>query len=122
MMTKSAALLSALVFATASAVFAAPLAAKPLSRILAQSPLKPGDFDAMRAAEAALYGAAGVKTGSSVKWSNPETTARGQVKVTAQQGNCLVFGHIAYPGSGAQPMQVARKFCKSATGKWLLVD
>ena len=119
-MTKSSAFLSALVVAI-SAVFAVvPATAKPLSRILAQSPLSPADFDAMRAAETALYGHAGVKVGSSVKWSNPETSSHGVVKVTAKQGACVSLQHKAYPNGGATMTNVSRKFCKGTDGKWLL--
>lgn len=119
-MIKSAVLFSALVVAT-SAVFAVvPATAKPLSRILAQSPLSPADFDTMRAAEAALYEHANVKVGSSVKWSNPQTRSYGVVKVTAKQGACVSLAHTAHPNGGASTANVSRKFCKSANGTWLL--
>ncbi|WP_083096271.1 hypothetical protein [Pseudophaeobacter leonis] len=116
------ALARALVLALTAAVFTATATAKPLSRILAQSPLQPGDFNAMRAAEAALYNHPGVKVGSSVKWTNPETASHGKVKVMAKQGNCLALKHQAYPGGEAQVRDVARKFCKTSDGKWLLTE
>jgi surface antigen len=115
-------LAQALVLALTTAVFTAPATAKPLSRILAESPLQPGDFNAMRAAEAALYNHAGVKVGSSVKWTNPETAAHGKVKVIAKQGNCLALKHQTYPGGAAQARDIARKFCKASDGKWLLTE
>lgn len=122
MKIKSAAVISALLFAATFSLGAVPLNAKPLSRMLAQSPFQPGDFDVMRAAEMALYDTAGVKAGSSVKWSNPETSAHGRVKVTGRSGNCLALGHVAYPGGATQAKQIARKFCKSSDGKWLLAE
>jgi hypothetical protein len=121
-MTKPSVLLPTLALALTAAFFTMPATAKPLSRILAQSPLKPGDFNAMRAAEAALYNHAGVKVGSSVKWTNPETASHGKVKVMAKQGNCLALKHQAYPGGEAQARDVARKFCKTSDGIWLLTE
>ncbi|OIQ35167.1 MAG: hypothetical protein BM559_04235 [Roseobacter sp. MedPE-SWchi] len=113
--------LSAVVLALAGGL-ATPLAAAPLSQILAQSPLKPGDFDAMRAAERTLYEAAGTRSGSSVKWSNPETSAHGAVKVTGSEGGCLSLRHTAFPGGASAARKIDRKFCKSASGQWLLSE
>lgn len=121
-MTKPSVLLPTLALALSAAFFTIPASAKPLSRILAQSPLQPGDFDAMRAAEAALYNHTGVRVGSSVKWANPETAAHGKVKVMAKQGGCLALQHQAYPGGASQARDVARKFCKTSDGKWLLTE
>ncbi|UWS80367.1 hypothetical protein N1037_04865 [Phaeobacter sp. G2] len=120
LMIKSAAFFPALVVA-ASVVFASvPATAKPLSRILAQSPLSPVDFDTMRAAESALYEHARVKVGSSVKWSNPQTGSHGVVNVTAKQGACVSLKHVAHPNGGAATVNASRRFCRQASGKWLL--
>ncbi|WP_122072464.1 hypothetical protein [Pseudophaeobacter sp. EL27] len=119
-MFKSAAFLPALVLAVFAACAAMPVSAKPLSQILAQSPLAPADFNAMRAAEAALYEHAGVKVGSSVKWNNPETSSHGVVKVTSKRGGCISLQHRAYPNGGSSQSELSRKFCKSASGTWLL--
>ncbi|MEP2715862.1 hypothetical protein [Pseudophaeobacter sp.] len=121
-MTKSAAFLPALVLASIAAFAVAPATAKPLSRMLAQSPLSPDDFNAMRAAEAALYEHTGTKVGSSVKWKNPETGSYGAVRITSKSGGCVSLQHKAHPNGGPAATDVSRKFCKAASGKWLLSE
>ncbi|MCD9150137.1 hypothetical protein [Pseudophaeobacter flagellatus] len=121
-MPKSASLLPALVLAAMAGLVTPPVMAKPLSRMLAQSPMTPGDFDAMRAAEAALYDHAGVKVGSSVKWRNPETASYGMVKVIGKQGNCLAMTHTAHPKGASPARELMRKFCQASSGKWLLTE
>ncbi|MGR3622864.1 hypothetical protein [Pseudophaeobacter sp.] len=118
-MIKRSALLTALALSVA-AFGVSPLAANPLSRMLANSPFQPSDFDAMRAAEKTLYSRDGSTSGASVTWSNPETEARGTVKVTGQQGACLQLRHMAVPGGETAKRQIDRRFCKSANGDWLL--
>ncbi|EBA15747.1 hypothetical protein RSK20926_13989 [Roseobacter sp. SK209-2-6] len=99
-----------------------PVAASPLSRILAKSPLTPEDFDAMRAAEVALYSHADVGPGSSVKWSNPDSSAHGVVKVTRKSGGCLTLSHVAYPNGSASAREIDRKFCRGSNGAMLLSE
>ena len=121
-MSKLVAFFSAITFVLSIAVTSPPLAASPLSRILADSPLAPADFDAMRAAEEALYSQAGVGPGSTVTWSNPNSAAHGSVKVTDASGSCLTLHHTAYPASGASAREIDRKFCQAADATWLLSE
>jgi len=121
-MPKALSRLSVFALVALTAVVAQPAFAKPLSRMLADSPMSPGDFDAMRAAEAALYGHADVKVGSSVKWSNPETGTYGVIKVSSKPSGCVVMRHMAHPKGATPAREITRKFCKGADGKWLLSE
>ncbi|SFU19866.1 hypothetical protein [Sedimentitalea nanhaiensis] len=94
--------------------------AQNLSKILAQSGLSPVDFDLMAAAEAALLGQNGPGKGQEKSWSNPKSESRGTVQAIAVQGNCAELLHLIHPKGQPKQVELRKKMCKSADGRWLL--
>lgn len=95
-------------------------AAKPLSKILAQSGMSPQDFDMMAAAEKSLYVSTTPRTGQSASWKNPETGSNGTVRIDAVKGNCVDLLSLVFPKGGTKELKLQTRMCKSAEGKWLL--
>jgi len=105
--------------AAVAALVAAPAAANPLSRILAKSGLTPQDTNIMRQAEQSLLAEAQGGTGKRATWINPDSGARGEVRVAGKEGSCLLLQHEAFLKDSQDPKQVRRKFCPSGD-QWLL--
>ncbi|MDU9005065.1 hypothetical protein [Sedimentitalea todarodis] len=105
-----------------SIAMAAPVGgmAKPLSMILADSGLSPQDFDLLSATEKQLYTPTVKPTGTELSWSNPETGARGEVKLAAVRGDCVFVEHFVYPKGATEPIELKPQMCKAADGRWLL--
>ncbi|WP_264210877.1 hypothetical protein [Leisingera thetidis] len=97
--------------AAASVLTLSPAAASPLSRILAESGLTPQDTNIMRQAEQSLLAEAQGEPGKRAQWSNPDSGARGEVRVSGKDGGCLLLQHQAFLKDSQEPKQVRRKFC-----------
>lgn len=105
--------------AAVAALSAAPLAANPLSRVLANSGLTPQDTNLMREAEQKLLAGANSGGASRAGWTNPDSGARGEVRIGGKQGSCLILQHQAHLKGHADPRQLNRKYCPSDSG-WRL--
>lgn len=103
-------------------VMSAPVGvmAKPLSKILADSGLSPQDFDLLTATEKELYIPTVKSAGTKLSWSNPESGARGEVRLAAVRGDCVFIEHLVYPKGGTEPIVLRPEMCKAADGRWLL--
>ncbi|WP_291735884.1 hypothetical protein [Leisingera sp. F5] len=110
-----------LAVAAVAALAAAPVAANPLSRILAKSGLTPQDTNIMRQAEKSLLAEAQGGTGKRAKWTNRDSGAHGEVRVAGKEGDCLLLQHQAFLKDSQDPKQVRRKFCPSGAD-WLLTQ
>jgi surface antigen len=101
---------------------AAPLSAiaTPLSVQLARSGFTPKDLDLMSATAAKLYTPSVKEVGSTLSWSNPDSGARGSVKLAAVQDNCIYLHHFVYAKGRTSPAELRPRMCKSTDGRWLL--
>ncbi|WP_323776239.1 hypothetical protein [Leisingera sp.] len=104
-----------------AALAAAPAAANPLSRMLANSGLTPQDTNIMRKAEKSLLAEAQGGTGKRSEWANPDSGAHGEVRVAGKEGACLLLQHRAFLKDSQDPKQLRRKFCPSGAD-WLLTQ
>ena len=99
------------------ALCAAPLSAKPLSRILNNTGLSPADFDILMATETSLVDRGQV--GRTESWTNPQTGTKGASKLVAQRGSCLYLQHFVTLSGNTDRQEIRTAFCQQPDGQWL---
>jgi len=99
---------------------ASDLAAKPLSRIIRDIGLTPGDFAMLTASGEALYATASPRPGKVVSWSNPDSKSHGTAKLAAMRGNCAFVQHFVFPKAAEKPREIRTQVCQNADGKWVM--
>lgn len=99
---------------------AMPVAAKPLSRILADMGLTTEDFDLMGSYAETLYRDRTPQPGAKASWSNEHSGAHGSVTVQEFKNSCVVLRHEATAGGKDKPVLITTRRCRNADGVWVL--
>lgn len=110
----------AIVAALAVTAPVAELAAKPLSRMLADSGLTPEDTELMRQATGQLVVNGVPQVGKQAAWDNPQSGSSGTVTLQRMQGDCGYLEHQTHPQGREQALTIRTRLCQNADGQWLL--
>lgn len=95
----------------------APVLAKSLAKIIADSGLTPADFDLMWATEATLYKTAHPTPGKTASWENPQSGAKGSVTLDKMQSNCAYLRHVVVAKDRNTPLDLHNRMCRSSDGQ-----
>jgi len=112
--------LYSIVLAAALSVSAAIVDAQSMSKMIRDTGLTQEDFNLMTQTGAALYETGAPQVGPVRTWSNPDTGARGDVRLDAAKDGCVVIHHRFEPGNDRPARQLRTRRCKDAGGTWIL--
>ncbi len=107
-------LLTALVFG------ASDLSAKPLSRIIRDLGLTPGDFTLLSASGKSLYDTPSPRAGKEASWSNPDSKSHGTARLAEMRGNCAIVQHFVFPKGASASKEIRIRMCQTGDGNWIL--
>lgn len=96
------------------------VSAQSLSRMIAETGLTPQDFDILSDTARGLYETSTPVAGRTASWSNPESGSKGQVRLTAVEGNCVDIQHLVRAKAATKDREIRSRRCKDASGKWLM--
>lgn len=96
------------------------MAAGTLLDTLRRTGLTQEDINRMTDTAAGLYRSGSPKVGRTVSWTNPETEAKGSVKLVAFRGNCAYLQHFVITTRRPKAQEFRFKQCRTAAGDWIL--
>lgn len=108
------------VLAALSVIGVAPVQARTLTKMLADSGLTPEDIDMMSGEAASLYTSASRRTGDKAEWKNDSSGAFGSVKIIAIEGKCITLDHVFKTRKNRDFQSTRTRRCQAADGSWQL--
>ena len=77
------------------------------------------DYAILSAAGEELYATGEPVVGSETGWSNPETGASGNIKLTDYDGRCVRLDYVINAPTKKNPSRLDWRLCRQDDGRWL---